>query len=654
MQPNKKTPIKVWEILYPDGELFTPSDEEVQVVQTTFELFRRSQQDRDRTFAYFDNMNLITMIEDSVERFNTNLYLREGMEDWQAGFNDGFIRSKVLTVVGKMVEQLPIASALPRGEEDTLRAQIITDLYQYTEELDDYENHMSMFILELIVKGTAIGYEDIEYQKKTIRTVKGIGDNMTETEETVKTTKFYSEIVPLEEYYPASVGIMGVENQPYNFRRKLMNVVDFRDRFGHYKKAGLVEGKKSAQRTNGTIPYYLNFISSDVSEGEVELLMYYDYMNDQYVMIANGIWINPLGTKDIVQPLPWNHKESPFYSAINEPYGVFFYGKSMPNRLSSMSDVLNVLNNMTVDQSLLSIFTPLLTAGFDGFEDDYLVPGRKTAIDTGGLSLSNAVMPLQFPTPTGWHQYILEYTRRIMEEASVDRVTQGLSGSGDRTTATEIQTAAAGVAAVLTTIARYVNAAIKRKAKLRIKNIMQFGFQPNAPIVPGVMGRGTTSKAFSTFSFAGTKLSEGNRGTRVLELYKNEADLPSVEETEARSLVASAEQGQSIEVTAIAPSYIRDGVDYDVILGLDIKRERSSLAEQGMLLQQIQTLATIGGDRVNLDEPITKLAISMGLDPTKIINEEQPQPQQDGGGGPGGGAAAQALGGANRQIAQSV
>ena len=183
---------------------------------------------------------------------------------------------------------------------------------------------------------------------------------------------------------------------------------------------------------------------------------------------------------------------------------------------------------------------------------------------------------------------------------------------------------------------------------------MQFGFQPNAPIVPGVMGRGTTSKAFSTFSFAGTKLSEGNRGTRVLELYKNEADLPSVEETEARSLVASAEQGQSIEVTAIAPSYIRDGVDYDVILGLDIKRERSSLAEQGMLLQQIQTLATIGGDRVNLDEPITKLAISMGLDPTKIINEEQPQPQQDGGGGPGGGAAAQALGGANRQIAQSV
>lgn len=653
MQPNKKEPVKVYELLYPSGESFTPSDAEVKVVEHTFELFRRTQDDRDRTFAYFDGMNLITMIEDSTERFNTNLYLRDGMEDWQAGFNDGFIRSKVLTVVGKLVEQLPIASAIPRGEEDTLRAQIITDLYQYTEELDDYENHMSMFILELIVKGTAIGYEDIEYKKKKIRTVKGIGDNMTVKEETIKTTKFYSEIVPIDEYYPASVGIMGVENQPYCFRRKIMTLAEFRNRFGHYKKAGLIEGKKSAQRATGTIPYYLDFVSSDVSEGEVELITYYDTMNDQYIMIANGIWINPLGTQDVVQPLPWNHKETPFYSAINEPYGVFFYGKSMPNRLSSMSDVLNVLNNMTMDQSLLSIFTPLLTAGFDGFEDDYLTPGRKTSIDTGGVSLQNAVMPLQFPTPTGWHQYILEYTRRIMEEASVDRVTQGMSGSGDRTTATEIQTAAAGVAAVLTTVARYVNAAVKRKAKLRIKNILQFGFQPNSPIVPGVMGDMNTTKPFSTFSFAGTKLSDGKRGTRVLELYKNESELPSAGDVDARSIVSSTEQGTSVEVTAIEPSYIREGVDYDVILGLDAKRERSSMAEQGMLLQQIQTLAAVGGERVNLDEPITKLAISMGLDPNKIINEEQPQGEGEGGGA-GGGAAAQAMGGANRQIAQSV
>lgn len=652
MQPNKTEPIKLYELLYSNGEIFKPSEKENDIVTKTLTLFRRSQQDRDRAFTYFDGATLINYVEDSVERFNTNLYLRDEMEDWQAGFNDKFTQNKVLSMIGKLVEQLPIASAIPRGEEDVLRAQIITNLYQYTEEIDDYETFMSMFVQELLVKGTAIGYEDIEYQKKKIREVKGKGDAMTVSEKVIKTTKFYSDLVPIEEYYPASVGIMDVKNQPYSFWRKLMDITKFKELYGHYKKAELVEAKRSAQNAGGTIPYYMDYISSDVNEGQVELLRFFDSVNDQYIMLANGIWINPLGTSEEVQPLPWAHKEQPFYSAINEPFGVFFYGRSMPYKLSAMQDILNVLQNMMIDQSFLSIFTPIITAGFDDFEDDFIRPGRKTSIDTGGISLHNAIMPLQFPTPTGWHQYILEYTRRIMEEASLDRTSSGQTGTGsERTTAYEIQTAAAGVAAILTMVARYLNSAIKRKAILRIQNILQFGFQPNATIVPGVMADTDTTKPFATFSFSDTNLSDGKRGARVLELYRSDESLPAVAETQARSIVSSIEQKKKIEVTAISPEYIRN-VSFDIKLGVDTRRENSSMAEQGMLLQQIQILAQVGGDMVNLEEPLTRLAVSMGLDPSKIIKgPQQPQqPQQEAGGVPG--ASAQQMGAANQQLAQ--
>lgn len=653
MRPNTKEPVKLYTLLYSDGEEFTPSEKENQVVSHTLELFRRSQQDRDRAFAYFDGMNLITYIEDSTERFNTNLYLREGMEDWQSGFNDGFTRNKVLSMVGKLVEQLPIASAMPRGEEDVLRAQIITDLYHYTEEMDNYENFMSMFVLELFVKGTAIGYEDIEYKKKKIRNVKGHGDNMTVTEDVIKTTKFYSTLVPIDEYYPASVGIMGVENQPYSFWRKLEDFTKFQSDFGHYKKAELVGAKKSAQKEGGAIPYYLDFISSDVAEGQVEVIRFFDSVNDQFIIIANGVWLNPLGSNEEVQPLPWNHKEQPFFSSINEPFGVFFYGKSLPNKLSAMQDVLNVLQNMTMDQSFLSTFTPIITAGFDDFEDDWLRPGRRMNIDTGGLALSSAIMPLQFPTPSGWHQYILEYTRRIMEESSLDRISSGQTGTGsERTTAYEVQTAAAGVASILTMVARSLNGAIKRKAGLRIKNILQFGFQPNSTMVPGVMADTDVNKAFATFSFGNTQLTDGKRGTRVLELYRTDEALPPVAETQARSIISSVEQGRPVEVTAISPKYIRN-VDLDIKLALDTRREHSTMAEQGMLLQQIQILSQVGGDRVNLDEPLTRLAIAMGLDPTKIINEEQQQPAEaEAGGVPGAGG--QAMGAARQQMSQMM
>lgn len=652
MQPQKKEPIKLYELLYSNGEVFKPSDKELEVVSQVSQLFRRSQTDRDRAFAYFDGMNLVSYIEDSVERFNTNLYLRDGMEDWQSGFNDGFTRNKVLSMHGKLAEQLPIASAIPRGEEDVLRAQIITDLYQYTEELDEYEQFMSMFILEMFVKGTAIGYEDIEYTKKKIREPHGIGDAMTVTENVIKTTRFYASLVPIEEYYPASVGIMGAKNQPHSFWRKIMDISQFQKDFGHYKKSKFVEAKKSAQREGGSIPYYLDFISSDVSEGSVEFIRYYDSVGDQYVMIANGIWLNPLGPSEEVQPMPWAHKEQPFFSAINEPFGEFFYGKSLPNKLSSMQDVLNVLQNMMMDQSFLSIFTPIITAGFDDFEDDYLRPGRRTSIDTGGLSLQQAIMPLQFPSPTGWHQFILEYTRRIMEESSLDRTSSGQTGTGsERTTAYEIQTAANNVAAILTMVARNLNSAIKRKAMLRIKNILQFGFQPNATIVPGVLADTDVKKPFATFSFANTHLSSGERGTRVLELYRNDEAMPPAAVQDARSIISSKEQGRKVEVTAISPTYIRN-VDFDIKLALDTRREHSSLAEQGLLLQQIQILAQVGGDRVNLDEPLTRLAIAMGLDPTKIINPEQPQPSPEEGGVAGAGG--QAMGAANRELSQMM
>ena len=652
MKPNKKEPVKVYELLYPTGETFRPSEKELDVVNKTTTLFRRVQQDRDRAFTYFDGMNLISYIEDSVERVNTNLYLRDGMEDWQAGFNDGFTRNKVLSFCGKLTEQLPIASALPRGEEDVLRAQIITDLYQYTEELDEYETFMSMFIFELLVKGTAIGYEDFEYKKKKIRETKGVGDNMTAKETVIKTTKFYSELVPIEEYYPGNVGIMGAKNQQISFWRKQMDILTFQENYGHYKKAALVQAKTSSQTQSGVIPYYLDFISSDVNEGMVEFIRFYDSMNDEYIMIANGIWINPLGTEEIVQPLPWAHKEQPFYSAINEPYGVFFYGKSLPNKLSAMQDILNVLQNMMMDQSFLSIFTPIITAGFDDIEDDWLRPGRRMSIDTGGLALSSAIMPLQFPTPNGFHQYIMEYVRRIMEESSLDRVSQGQAGGGsERTTAYEIQTAAQGVASILTMVARELNGVIKRKSGLRIKNILQYGFQPGATIVPGVLADTDTTKPFATFSFSNTKLTDGKRGTRVLELYRTDEALPQADVTQARSVVSSVEQGKAVEVTAISPSYIRN-VDFDIKLGLDTRREHSSMAEQGLLLQQIQVLSQVGGQRVNLDEPLTMLAIAMGLDPTKIINEAQPQQEPQGGGIDGTGP--QAMGAASQQTSQMM
>ena len=352
-----------------EPSFFAPSNRERMVVENTFSLFRDTADARNRRFDYFDQSTLVEYIEDSVHRFITNIYEREGIEDWQAAVNTQFTRAKVLAILGKVMQVLPIAQFTGRGEEDSRKGNILTNLYEYAEELDDYEELMTHVMLEAIVKGTVIGYEDVEYSERKIRDTKGIGDDITITEVTEIETKMYGAIVPLEEFYPSSVSMRKVADMPHCFWRSVVPYKNFIQDWGNYSKHALVMPKQTFSDGEVT-PYYNDYISDDVNEGSVELIKFYDKKNDEYIILANGIWINPIVTgseeerQESISPLPWAHKELPFYDIKFDFFASnFFYGKSLPDRLKSLQDVMNVLNNMLLDQSFLTIFQPILTPG---------------------------------------------------------------------------------------------------------------------------------------------------------------------------------------------------------------------------------------------------------------------------------------------------
>lgn len=619
--------VALMELFYGDGTQFVPSDVEQRVVNDVVFLFRQTQTNRDRNFQYFDGLNLIEYIDDSVRRFNTNIDEREGIEDWQAGVHDPFTRNKALGMLGRVLELLPIASFLGRGDEDHQKGIILTDIYLFTEELDDYEELMTHILLEAIVKGTAIGYEDIEYEERTIRDVEGIGDEMTVTEKNLKTTKFIGQIVPLEEFYPSSVSIRKIKDMPFAFWRKVIPYSSFIKSFGHYRKSQVVQEKRSFGETEQR-PYYNDFIDANIPDGSVELIRYYDRLRDEYIILANGVWLNPL-KGEVIMPLPWNHKELPFWEVKYDIFGDFFYGKSLPDRLKAMQDVLNVLTNMLLDQSFLSIFPPLLTAGTDPIEDDYMRPGRRTPVDTQGMSLDSQFKILEMPTPSGWHQFILEYTRKVMEESSMDAVSQGISGQGDRTTAYEIRTAASGVAAMLQLFARFINMGVKRKAFLRAPNILQYGNNPDAPIVRGILTDDAAEQmeAFQSFTIRNTALTGGRRGTRIIEMYQDKASIPPRDTLRARAELAKVDSGTETEITAVTPEYLRNYL-FDVKLVTNPKSEASAEIEQAIQLKKVEIYMNYFPDMVNRQELASETAEKLGDDPTKVFSEQAMMPPQ--------------------------
>ncbi len=613
-----------------------PTEKEKEVIKQNRTLFRISASDRDMAFQNFDGLTLIQYIEDSYRRYNTNVNERDDIEDWQSAVHDKFTANKVDAILARVVSVLPVAEVKGRGDEDLTKGLIMSNLYEYAEDIDDYDEFMISFLQEAIIKGTAIGYEGQETKVSQLRYVKGSGDDITVTQGEKRENRLFAQVVKLEDFYPSSVGVRRIKDMPRCYWRNVMSYQQFMQDFSMFKKSKRVKAHQSTYGENEPRPYYQDYISSDVRDGQVEVIRRYDKELDQFILEANCVWLNPIVTKDgteEISPMPFNHKELPFFDIKYQQFSSdFFYGRGLPDKLKPMQDVLDVLTNMLLDQSFLTIFPPILTNGFDSIEDDYLRPGRRTPVDTGGLPIDQAFMKLDLGTPGNWHKFILDYTRSIMEESSIDKVSAGQAGAGDRTTAQEIRVAAEGVSAMLGLFGRWVKYGVKRKAYLKTKNIAQYWMDASSPMVELIGGEGASGeakKSFNTFNIDSAVLSDGKRGTKVIDMYKNKSDMPTATQLKIKSDIYQASNNRKIEYVAIDPAYIVN-MDFDIKLVPSTKNESNKDMEKAIQLEKVRVYLSFFPEMVNKEELLAQTAEKMGDDPAKIISPNILNPQQIG------------------------
>jgi hypothetical protein len=84
-------------------------------------------EDRNKTFENFDGLTLIEYIEDSYRRYNTNVNIRDDIEDWQSIVHDKFTANKVNAILSKVVSVLPVAEVVGRGDEDLAKGLIMSN-----------------------------------------------------------------------------------------------------------------------------------------------------------------------------------------------------------------------------------------------------------------------------------------------------------------------------------------------------------------------------------------------------------------------------------------------------------------------------------------------------------------------------------------------
>ena len=598
---------------------YKPSEKAMDVIGDVFSKFTESSNNRNQNFAYFDGRNLIDYIDDNVLNFTTNINERDDIEDWQARVHGPFTRNKVISVLGKVAPVIPVSEIFARGDEDIRRSQITSDLYNYSNDVDDNDELMFYALLEAIVKGTIVGYEGYEEKDKIVRDLDNYDSAVGGTlkKDTIKIKKVFGAIVPLEDFYPSSAGIRRIKDMPFCFWRTIMSEPEFYMFFSKYPNSEFVEPfGGSASKSQEDRPFYKDYITDSIPEGAVEIIRYYNQDTDEFVIIANGVWLNLL-KDDEVMPIPFKHKKLPFWKAVYEPFGIdFFYGKAMPDKLKASQDVMDVLNNMMLDQSFLSIFKPILVGGSDSIEDDYLRPGRRIGIDD-----ADNFKELDISAPQGFHQFILEFTKRTLEETSLDPVSQGTAGSKGGVTATEIRRAAQGVVTLLGLFVTFIKWGVRDKDRLRIANILQFYDGPLTERILGEGGSSQVKKAFNTFRVDGATLSSGKRGTKIIEMFKDKSEMPKRGRLIARAKLIEKETGKRFEIVAITAQYIRN-FEFDLRLVPNPKTETSKELEQALEIEKQKTYNAFYPDLLDREEAAARLAEKFGDRPEKIFKKE--------------------------------
>lgn len=363
---------------------FTPSQKEVEVVTRVYQRFLDMKQERDKVRREFDGRTLTQYVNDSMDAYNgiVSDEIKASKDDWQSLSWDHITRGKIKTIIAMIVGARPFISMVGKNRKSDAYARQMFDVYEDTlhQEKGSYKTFLQA--LSACTKGTVI-VEEMYVEEKVKR--KDITAVDHETGEVTYVEKDYirggagrveREIFPLLDFYPNEnyPDIKGDCIASKKFTRKA-----FQNKYGKYPNAEFVmRGNLYFDTTEG------KYKEGPIDQNQdIEVIRYYNEDWDEYIILANNIWINKQ-KDDEISPLPFDHKRLPFAKTVFELADEnCFYGKSFPDLAKGEQDPANALIRLSIDREILSLNRGVLLGPGVEIDSYELYPGSVRKV-TGG------------------------------------------------------------------------------------------------------------------------------------------------------------------------------------------------------------------------------------------------------------------------------
>lgn len=525
--------------------------------------------------------------------------------------------------------------------------ETMEDLVVKSRKMERYEDKRRMIYKELLDQGTCfveeVKVERIVYDKKMRENEWAMGGvTVSNIKWDTKLKKLYSEcecnLLAGTSVYLGNVKEFFIDKQPYAFIRDEIHYDEAKmlygdwDRFKYVPRRVQFLAGEAEERLQ-----YRDWSVADTSDDYVEVIKYQDPLNNEFMILLNGVMMLPIGF-----PLTAISPSGAFTFAKGdaEPISRFFaYSKSIPAKTKVDQEVLDEMIRMILLKMKKSLMPPVANMSNKVLSRKIFLP----AAIINGVNPDTIREIGKNDGPTAAEFNTFQLMKEIINEKSVDPVFSGET-AGDLTATEIIQRKQQQMLKLGQTVIGVINLEIQL-VRLRIHNILANWTLPIDQRVDEV--RKELRDLYRTFDVETTFEDTGRKGRRIVSFDKEASESYSSEDG-GKKLMQLENQikdktGQEIRFTFMDPDKVRN-LEATWEINITPTEKTSSELDRVMFVQNLAAAMNMFGPQsVNMDYAKQRFATLAKEDPEKFFvqtgnSSQQPlqNPAQDQNQAPGG------------------
>lgn len=448
---------------------YNPSKKVKEFTAKVREEFALGEMIQTKSYPEFNNRSVIEETNKNQKAFNTYIPPRseDPDESWRAQTVRPIVRNKLISIAAHVTASIIYPGIFAQNkddEEDRASAEVMRDLVEWVMNNSTYERTFIYAVLQALTDPATIvevGFAEV------MRIVKEKHDNGTISEKEVIDeimSGFFMNIVPIRELLIANIYENNIQKQRFLIRRKK---IDHKDAKAKYKDRKnwkyVVQGVQFLYSDDNG--YFYEQVDPDLWGYLDEEVTYMERSGDLKVTFVNGIIMD-----DPDEPNPRRDKKYPFAKGGYEPLnnGNFFYYKSAANKLGPDADMVNVLYNMILDGTFLSLMPPQALYGNEEVNSSVFVPGSVTS-----FRADTKLEGIGQKSDLRAGMQSVDMAERSITESSQDSSQAGITTTGPEKTAQEIGTLQQNAQIALGLFGKFVGFLVKDIGDLMVCDILQ-------------------------------------------------------------------------------------------------------------------------------------------------------------------------------------